>query len=329
MAQNSAEEIDFKYIYNLFTSLFKKAIVLGFQVLDFVLSKWKIVAILVLLGVGYGYYINGKIQPIQTAKILLRINFDSVDYVYGEVEMFNNKIVERDTVFLENAGFRHDTLEIKKGIKLSPVINLRDILDEYDRTGRNLDVLLRNLEFDSDVKVFETFNKNYKYHTLDLRLSHVANRNTVEKFISYINSSPIFEQIKRQGLKNIEERIASNSKIISQIDDVLVTYKTSESLASPSEQIYIVDKDFSVHHLIQNKMNLQKENEALKQEQIFSQDLSVVVNKSYLSKPESGILDNQMIFYPFFFIFIFLGLAFVRFSYFTLREIASSQKQKN
>ncbi len=322
MEQNSNNEIDLIFLYRKFLEILRKWNALGFRALNFVFRKWIIIISLVIIGVGLGYYKQTIKMPSKKAKILLRINFDAVNYVYTSVELFNNKIADRDSAFFVNNGFKFMPLEVREMI-ITPKINIKDIIEKYEENDRNLEAILRNLDFDEeDLEFHKTFTAEYKYHYLDLRLSSYSNQKTIEKVLTYINNNEYLKQVKNTGLKNIIDQIAYNDKMIRQLDQVIDTYQSNESLQSASSEVFVVDKNFSISSIFETKIRLQEENNNLKNELIYSKEIAVIVNNPNLSNEESGFIKNEMVRYPILFIFLFLFLALAWHIYNYLKQVA-------
>src|SRR5690554_4957628 len=100
--QNTSEEIDLGYLFkksNDFIRSFVRAI---FQVLAFYVKYWIILLVLVLLGWGYGYYVDSNSKKTYINEGIVIPNFESVDYLYKNINFLNNKIRQNDTTFLKN-----------------------------------------------------------------------------------------------------------------------------------------------------------------------------------------------------------------------------------
>jgi len=326
MEHNNNDEVDLFQLLNKLKGVVNSWIVSLFKAIDFIYKSKYIILILVIIGVGLGFFSQKSSKPDQLATALIRINFDSVDYVYTEIELLNGKLKEKDSLFFMKNGFRGDTLEMKE-IEIRPIINLKDILEKYELNDRKLEGLLKNLDFDEDdLKLYETFNSEYKYHILDITLSHVANKQTINKTINYLNDNELLQQIKKSVIKDINNQIENNTKSISQINHVIDTYQTNESLASPSDQIYVVDKNFSMHVLFEKKIELQTINESLKKFLVYSKDIVVLVNKPNIIVEKTSILGNKLISYPILLVLVFLLLAFFRYVFMKLKKIAKETK---
>ncbi len=325
MEQHKNDEIDLIYVFDRLKEVLKGWVRLFFKAIDFILKKWIIVIILIVLGVILGFLSQSSYKPSQKATALIKVNFSSVDYVYSEIDLINEKVKEKDSVFFTNMGLKGDSIEIKE-IEITPIINLNDILDKYEINDRKLEGLLKSLEFDdNDVKIHETFNSEYKYHKLEFSLSETANKETLGKTINYINSNKILEELKVAIINDVKDQVAKNVRSIEQIDQVIDTYQTNESMLSPSDQIFVVDKNFSIHILFDRKLELQKINEDFNKFLVYAKDIVVIVNKPNIIEQDEGLSGNKIIYYPLLLVFIFLFLSFCRHAYFYLRKIANSE----
>src|SRR5690554_697804 len=117
--QQSVEEIDLAYLFKKLKETSKNLIKLVFKVLDFYLKFWIVVLALILLGVAYGFYLDSNAKNEYENQGIIIPNFESVDYLYNNIEYFNNKIKTRDTVFLKQV-LAEDFEAIKK-IEIEPI----------------------------------------------------------------------------------------------------------------------------------------------------------------------------------------------------------------
>jgi hypothetical protein len=324
MEQQKNEEIDLIYILSKFKKTLKGFILLLFDAIDYVLKKWIIITILIVIGLGIGYFTQDNYKPNKKATALVRINFDLVAYVYTEIDLINDKIKERDSVFFSSMGLKGGSIPLKE-LDISPIVNLNDILGRYEVNDRKLEGLLRTIEFeDDDIKLHETFNSEYYFHTLDLTLSNNANQETLNKTIEYINSNKVLEELKESVIRDTKSQIENNLTSIKQINDVINTYKTNESISSPSGQFFVVDKNFSINSLFEIKFDFQEKNEKLKKFLVYAKDIVVVVNKPKMREDRSSWKANRMLYYPMLYVFIFLFFSLCRHSYYFLRKISNS-----
>ena len=325
MNQHKNDEIDLIYFFSKLKNTVRGWVKLFFKIIDHIIRNWKIISVLIVLGIILGYFAQQNYKPAQKATTLIRVNFDAVDYVYSEIDLLNEKVKENDFIFFTNIGLKGDSLEINE-IEIKPQINLNEIIAEYDINDRKLEGILRNLDFDdNDIKVHETFISEYRYHKLEFSLSNSANNETINKVIDYINNNEILEELKDEVIKDYKNQLANNKNSIDQINSVIDTYQTNESLASPSDQVFVVDKNFSLHVLFERKLELQKLNQGLNKLLVLAKDIVVIVNKPNIIEENEGLSGIKMIYYPLLFVLFFLLISFLRYSYSYLRVIANSE----
>ncbi len=323
------DELDLFQLFDKLKAIVNNWIVKLFNAIDYIYKYKIIIGILIIVGVGLGYFSQKATKLDQKATALVKVNFKTVDYVYSEIEQLNEKLKEKDSLFFDKNGFRADTLEMSK-IEIKPIVNLNDILEKYELNDRKLEGLLKNLEFDDEeIKLYETFTSEYKYHKINFEFSPVATNKTIKQTIEYLNNNPLLQELKETIITDVKSQIENNKKSIRQIDHVIDTYQTNESLPSPSEQIFVVDKNFSIHVLFERKLELQQLNESLNTFLAQSKDVVVLVNKPDIVKEKKGVIGNKIILYPLLLVSLFLLLSYFRYIFIKLRKIAEQTKQNS
>jgi hypothetical protein len=326
MKEQKSDEIDLTNLFSVFKEKIKASIVLLFDLIDYLLKKWILITALIVLGLIIGYVNQNNYNHNKKASVLLRINFDTVDYVYSEIDLINEKVTEKDSLFFSEMGLKGDSIQIKE-IEITPIVRFKEIIERYKENDRKLEGLLKSLEFnDDDVESYETFKSEYYFHTLNFTLSYNATQETIEKTIEYLNNNIILTDIKNSSIRDIKSQIANNSISIKQIDNVINAYKTNESLTSPSDQIFVVDKNFNMSEMFEKKIELQELNAELNKILVYSKDIVVVVNKPKIIEENTKFSSNRIVFFPSLFVFIFLLFSFLKYTYIYLKEIANSRK---
>jgi len=322
MEKNNTDEIDLILGYNLLKKGIKKLIIIPYKVFQFIVKKWIIILSLIILGVVLGFLLQGEKQ--KEAKLLLRINFDAVSYVYSSLELLSNKVDQEDQKFLSEIGFQAKVPEIRK-IEITPIIKLADILERYESNDRNLEAVIKNIDFslnEEEIEISESFMYDYKYHIAEIKLTSDANQETLKKIIDYLNDNKLLQQLKETSNKDILDHVRNNKETIDQINKVLNNYDSSGSLPSSSSQIYVVDKSFSLHEIIGRKIELQLEIETLNQYLVNSQEVVILANNPNLTEESLGLLGKKKIIYPIFLVFSFLFLAWIKHTYDYVKELA-------
>ncbi|MFK5982768.1 MAG: hypothetical protein QM499_07635 [Flavobacteriaceae bacterium] len=317
--EHNKEEIELFQILNTIKSTFKGWIVLLFKAIEFIQKKWIILLILVVVGVGFGYYKETKALPEKNIKALLRVNYDAVNYVYTSIELLNKKVKEKDNNFLKSIGIEPYSIN---SLELKPIIKIKQMVDQFDQNNRNIDVLLKNIEFDEDeVVLSETFTSAYKDHVLVIT-TNTNDKNIINNVLNYLNDNELIKNLKEVGIKHLKEEIESDKRSIAQLDKILDTYSQNQSMPTPVEQMFVVDKNFSVHLLIEKKVELLEELKFKEQDLIFAKEVVVPINSPELAKVNTGLLSNLKVLYPILLVFLFLFLAYCRYIYFRLKGIA-------
>jgi hypothetical protein len=323
--KSNTDEVDLDSLFKGLKRVRNSILLSFYNAIQFLIRSWYIILILFIVGVILGFISMKLSEPKQEATVVIRTNFNSEEYTYNAIDILAKKVKAKDTIFIEKNGFRGDTLEIKD-IEITPIFSFKDLAEEFQDDERNIDALLRNLNFqDITEEKVEPFKSSFKYHTLFLTLSSVANDSTIDNVINYLNNQEIIKTLGEVGKKNIEDQIKVNANTLKQIDSVISTYSTSQSLPSPNSQIFVVDKNFNISNILEMKENLQKANKNLKEDLVFADRTIISIDSNAAVIESKGILSNKLLLYPFLFVFLFLFFAFCRHVYRYIKRIAAEQ----
>ncbi|WP_347373632.1 hypothetical protein [Aequorivita sp. Q41] len=322
---SNKEEIDLDSLFKGLERVRNKFLSTCYHAIQFLIKSWYIFLILIILGGVLGYFSQKYGETNQEATVVIRTNFNSEQYTYNAIDVIAKKAKSKDTLFFKTNGLRADSLEIKN-IEITPIFSFKDLTEEFKENGRDIDALLRNLNFQDIVEEkIEPFRSSFKYHTLTLTLSSVADEKSVESVLNYLNNQEVIKRLGEVGKKGIEEQIKVNSETLAQIDTVISTYSKGESLPSSSSQIFVVDKNFNISNILELKMELQKNNKELSEDLVFADKPIISIDSNIAVVDEKGILTNKVIFYPMLFVFLFLVFAVSRHLYRYIKTIAMKQ----
>lgn len=320
MSQTTNDEIDLIYVIQKIKALIKNWIVLLFKALDFCLKYWYILLALVVIGFGLGYYQVKNAAQKQNALTVVKVNYELQSYVYNAIESYNIKAREYDSLYLKKIGFNPYSPQIKE-ISIEPIVDFRDIFEEYKYNDRSLEMFLRNVDFDGDEEepLRELFSKKYNYYELLFKLSSKATSKDVEKFISHLNKEPKLQAYKEQAKKTLIANVAENDTSISLINNILKSYVATENTELPRLQ---VDTDLAINTntLLDAKQEIQKNNQKQKNELILAQDIVVPLQDTVVRKSQKVFKDKKYIIYPILFVFGFLFIAYLVYLYKYLRK---------
>jgi len=328
--ENNQKEIDLFYLSDRIRQIINSWVVLGYSVFGFIRKTWWIILIVIAAGVGYGFYEESEVDPPKEATVLLRINFDAVNYVYSAVENLNENFPLMGKVVSEDKKINREISKIAK-LELTPIIDIKDILDRYKDDDRRLENILRNTEFvfedDEEFSdVSQTFRSEYYYHKLSIVAHSSATDETIDALLNFINGTPLLTEVKAAATANMQERIDATQQTIEQINMVLEKYKVENaSDLNSGSQLYVVD-NFDISKVFSTKVELQAALDDLKRDFVYAKDVAVNVNKPKLYD-RKGFFKSRMVHYAVLFLGIYFLLAFARFVYLGMKRVSDNHNK--
>ena len=316
-------EIDIIVLFKKIQATFVQIIIFFFKWAKYLIRQWKAFLFLILFGAILGFFNKSQNNSDKEASVLLKVNFDAVNYVYDAVSLINQKIEANDIRFFNEMGFTSEEINVFE-LTISPIVNLQEIINDETFKANELKTLFENLTFEDNLSMTNSFISNYKYHTLTCSFSPTADSQTIDIIIDYLNTNPLFTELKLRKMNSFSDRIESNEKAINQIDAIILKYTNEISNSSNTDsQLYVDNKDIRPNDLIKTKIELTKEIEILKEEKIYSNNTVVVVNNSNLMIESSSIKNNKTIYYPLLLCFIFIIIQVLKKTYSWLDNLES------
>ena len=255
--QAEDQEIDLSTITKNIGNAFQDVNSFVFQCIQFFLRNIIFITVLILIGVGLGFYLD-ETQKTYDHKIIVTPNFGSVDYLYNKIDLINSKIKESDTLFLKSIG-------IQQASKLSK-IEIQPIIDVYrfiNNNEQNYEVL-KLMADEGDVKKIvedRPSSKNYTYHVISFTTKRMtSHEKTVKPLIAYLNSSDFYRMIQKESVNNVRQKIVANDLTISQINGVLNEFSknVAEGSAKGSSLVYY-NENSQLNDVIKTKEDLTDE----------------------------------------------------------------------
>ena len=330
-ASNADQEMDLTDIFALFQRTFYKFLALCFKAVDFIFKFWWIILLLIVAGATLGYFTKGK--PSYRSVVVVQSNFDSQAYLYNAIQQFDDNLSEKDNVFLKSVGLPIEDTPIKR-VEIRPVIDVMGLVEELKVSDRTFGTIIKELEVSDDEELFasDRFYTNYKYHKLIIDLRSEEGKKEISKIIDYVNNKPFIQRIKKERTKNTQERIDQNELLIVQSDELIESYTTSADLSkqitNDKLSFFNNTNNLNVNGILTFKNTLAIETEKLKNDLAESMDAVVVISDLQTSEKES-FKDRKEIIYPVLFVFIFLVLAGIRYTYISLRRTVEEQNLLN
>lgn len=315
---NSEDNVDLFFLFKKTNELYKSFLISIYKAIQFLLRNWMVLILLILVGIVLGYFSQKNYEEPKEANVLIRINFNTGRYVYNSVDLLNEKINNQDSIFLKNALLMKGNSSIIKSVEIKPVVDFKKLIENYGPSNRTFEILLDNYDFEENISASENFKYDYDYHTMKISFQPYATSSSIDAVIAYLNKNEILQLVKEEGKKNIQDRIKSNLEIINQINNLIETYTKNKDVGSPVEAI-VLDKDIS--GLIDKKRAIQAQLEIFREQQIVSNDIVVMINKSNLINVKSGMFRNKVVVYPLYLLLFFFILSSFKVLFIKAKEL--------
>jgi len=297
------QEIDIFQLSKSIGNFFDRINAAIFQSIQFFVRNWVVVLILVIVGFGFGWYLDSNKKSFEN-QVIVTPNFGSVDYLYAKIDLIQSKVISGDTSFLKNVVGISDPKLIKK-IEIKPVADVYKFIEDKEQ---NFELIKLMAEVGEVKKVLEdnVTSKNYTFHTISFVSGKAINENEVEPLLKYLNDSEYFTAIQKIGYKNLEQQIAQNDTILLQIDNVLNGFSNKVKGGSNNDKLIYYNENLQLNDIIKTKQKLvtdQGENKL----KLISFDKTIREINSTLNINDNKITNGRFKFlFPVFFIFIFV-----------------------
>ncbi|ARN78519.1 hypothetical protein BST97_11265 [Nonlabens spongiae] len=177
--QQQEQEVDlvpvFKYlgdgVKNIFRSIGKfLGAIFHFFVLFLIFIKDNIIllAIMIIIGAGLGYYLDSKSEEIYSAELRVKPYFSSSSQLIANVELYNSLVGEEEFEKLgKELGISAEQAAQIKKFEINPSYTDNELLIEYDKITKNTDsTALVNYSFEG----FKNSKReiDYEYYLVDV-----------------------------------------------------------------------------------------------------------------------------------------------------------------
>lgn len=262
--QDNSKEIDLTRISQHMRRYFSRVNTSFFDGILFIKRNIIIISLLVVTGVVLGYFMD-KGSKSYNNKILVTPNFESVDYLYEEIDRLNSKIADGDTVSLAQLGIQNPK-EISL-IEIEPVVDIYGFIEEdknnpyADQSARKYEIFDIIAEKGDVKKIVEdpTTSKNYKTHLITFRTRKPTTTKKVEEpLLKHLNANAYFKDVQEQYIKSLDAEIAVNDSTIKQIDGIITNFNSG---AHTGGNLLYYNNNTQLDQLIRSKTVLLKQQE--------------------------------------------------------------------
>jgi hypothetical protein len=300
MSTNSQEqEIDLSQIGKSISKVFQNIINKFFDLLFFIQKKIIIVAILFILGVGLGIYLDK--EPNYTTDIVVIPNFGSNEYLYDKVNLIALKLKEKDAAFFKAIGISN--IKDFNSIEIQPINGIYNFINS-DSQKENFEFIKLMAE-DGDIEKIIQDNvtsKNYHLHGINIKTAIAyEKKDLIEPILNYLQQTDYFSKLQKVYQSNLVEKVAANKLLITQIDQLIVTLSQSKSVGGVT-----ISQNSGLTELINKKDALLNENQVLA---IHNLEYDKVIKDQNISLNQmntKGVNNKLKLILPFLFVSLFL-----------------------
>ncbi len=323
-SQNNSDnqEIDLSEISKKIGGFFEGISTRIFKGILFLKRNILVIAILFVIGVGLGFYLD-KTSKSYDHQVIVTPNFGSNEYLYSKVNLINSKIKEGDSLYLKSLGFKN-----VKSIRLIEVEPVIDIYKFIDNNAENFE-LIKLMAEDGDLNKIikdELTSKHYPFHSLHISTSKkLLDKDLVKPLLDYLNNSDYYKVIQKEYLNNVNIKVKENDSIINQINGFLDNFKRTGDTGIKSSSLVYYNDNMQLNEIIKTKDALIAEQGAHRLEIVnfdkIIKEISIVTNV----KNTKGTNNKMKLILPVLFLFLFFS--FTVFRSFYRRQLAKSKLQ--
>jgi len=300
-------EIDLLTVFDRIGDFFDWIKTLLFRSIQFFVKNVKIVSVLIVLGIVFGFFLTKVISRFEQ-KIIVAPNFKSTDYLYSKIDFIASKIARKDTLFLKSIGIRKPTEIVS--ITIEPVVDVTNLMNKDGKNTELLQLMAQNGDIKSIIKETTT-NKNFALHTIILNTTGVVStQNTVEPLLKYLNASTYYDVYNRINSQNIQNNIQSKEATILQIDGILNQFSGIYGKHANNEKLIYYNENLNLAEVIKTKDSLVNVIDKLKIEQYNTsktiKEMGIVLNV----KSNKTIREKLTFILPLVFVGLYVFLSF-------------------
>lgn len=254
------QEIDLAQISRKAVSFIQGIKMAIFNYIQFFIKNRIVIAILFLVGLGIGIYLDSTSKTYEH-QIIVMPNFESTDYLYSKIDLIESKIKERDTIFLKSIGIAKPSNLIS--IEINPIVDIYNFVnnDKKDKNTENSQnfELVKLLAESGDINKIikdKLTSKNYSRHSINIvTKGFVSEENTINPLLKYLNQNDYFNKVRLMVTNNIVLKIKKNEEIIAQIDNLLNEFSSTVNNNQKSDKLVYYNENSQINEIILSKNN--------------------------------------------------------------------------
>ncbi|MDT8347300.1 MAG: hypothetical protein RQ756_05825 [Flavobacteriaceae bacterium] len=302
-SKSNPEEVDVFFIIDKIKAGINSLIQNIFTIYRFLLKNIAILAILFVIGVVIGYFLDNKKPLMASTEYIISANFSSSDYLFKKTKELNSKLSE-DKVFKHNMGI--DTTQASPmKLNFKPIASIQELTKEQQSY---LDMLIDDKFLDEDEKKELIYRSFYRFKLELIHPKNIDGQRVLKEVLAFVRKNEYFKKNFEFFHESNEEQIANKEQNLRMIDSLIVsinvmlrgTQKTNGSAISTNEI------NFDLAELIQKKNDLQSNIEFIKRNAINNQEFIEVVDFGETKTLKQELLSKNKVRIPIVLFLLFL-----------------------
>jgi len=320
-SSSSSDEIELGFLFKTVNDIIRKIAKQIFLVLAFFRKYAIIVGILIIAGIGIGYFwdTNSQKIPVYENHVIVIPNFESVDYLYETVEELKAKLANSDTIYLQSvlgANYKYLT-----GVDIEPIVDIYNFASKSQENIQVFNILFKNQELSEFVEDMVT-SKYFKYHKMNFSIVGKDNSEIlIQKILDYFNSNEHYKAYQALLKDNTARLIEENTRMIDQVDSLIQTAISYGKQSAGSQNVLINDNS-DLGTLIFRKQDILADRAALLKQSIDEENIVKEVSASYNILNKGFFSFSNKVKLPVLFVLFFSLLFFIRYTYKGLKSLA-------
>ena len=304
MSSNSQDqEIDLGQVFSKIGGFFSNLVDKFFDFLFFLIKNSIIIIILLVIGVGAGYFLD-KSSKTYNHQIIVSPNFGSTEYLYAKVNLLEAKKKENDTVFISNLGVKN-VKEIGK-IEIEPIIDVYQFISNKPENFELIKLMAEDGSLDKIIKD-EVTSKNYPIHVIKFSTGKLLKEaDVVNPLLDYFNDSEYYNRIKNQYIENTKIKMGANDSTTAQINTLLNDFSKTTSSNQKSDKLVYYNENNNLNEIINTKNALVSEQGDLRMRLINNEKIIKEISVTTNIINTKGINGKLKLVIPILFVFMFL-----------------------
>lgn len=293
------QEIDLSYLFKSFVNFIDNIGFFIFRIFHFLLRNIIVTSVIIIIGLGIGYYLYENNPRSYKNEVLLVPNFNSTEYLYSSVANFSSKKANGTP-----------ELEYASGFSVEPVIDVYEFVSD---NKQNLEIAKYMSENTIEVSRFKkdsNTEKLYRYHKLTYYTKiKDTDKKIFNALMEELNNDEYFKQ------RQIIEREETHKRVAELELSILNINRLFEKIASQSESAkeFNVDMYSQINDLMLTKQDLLKKVGALKVTAMVEEEKIIFDASSNLNIKDKSVLE--ILIPAILFVFLYLLVSWIRKKY--------------